>query len=66
MIPYDSGINTYQYPKSGIVAEPVEMTTYADTAAFTAEVAADPSAAGFLNCECEWILWHDNFADRLS
>ncbi|KAH9203992.1 hypothetical protein DL95DRAFT_131625 [Leptodontidium sp. 2 PMI_412] len=29
--------------------EKLEMTTYADTAAFTAEVAADPNAVGFLN-----------------
>jgi NmrA-like family len=31
--------------------EKLDMTTYADTAAFTAEVAADPSATGFLNCK---------------
>lgn len=38
---------TYQYWGTG--DEPMEMTTYADAAAFTAEVAADPTAVGFLN-----------------
>jgi hypothetical protein len=30
--------------------EKLDMTTYADAAAFTAEVAADRDANGFLNC----------------
>jgi hypothetical protein len=29
----------------------MEMTAYSDAAAFTAEIAADPSAVGFLNSE---------------
>lgn len=32
--------------------ELLEMTTYEDAAAFTAEVAVDPNANGFLKCEC--------------
>jgi len=39
----------YQYWGTG--DEMMEMTTYADAAVFTAEIAADPSAVGFLNSE---------------
>ena len=31
--------------------EKLEMATMEDTAKFTAEVAVDPTASGFLNCE---------------
>lgn len=32
--------------------EKLEVTTYEDAAAFTAEVAVDPNANGFLKCKC--------------
>jgi hypothetical protein len=37
------------YNMWGTLDERLDLTTYEDTAAFTAEVAADPSAVGFLN-----------------
>lgn len=49
--------NPFFQPKAGVYQhwgtgdEPMEMTTYADAAAFTAEIAADPTAVGFLNGE---------------
>jgi hypothetical protein len=45
----DAKAGVFKYFGTG--DEKLDMTTYADTAAFTAEVAADPSATGFLNCE---------------
>lgn len=42
-------VQLYQYWGTG--DEAMEMTSYADAAVFTAEVAADPSAVGFLNGE---------------
>ena len=41
--------NTFEYFGTG--DERIEMTTYEDTAKFTAEAALDPKANGFLNCE---------------
>lgn len=43
----------YQYWGTG--DEVMEMTAYADAAAFTAEVAADPTAVGFLNGEAPFL-----------
>jgi len=42
-------VQRYQYWGTG--DEPMEMTMYADAAAFTAEIAVDPSAVGFLSGE---------------
>lgn len=42
-------VQLYQYWGTG--DEPMEMTSYVDAAVFTAEIAADPSAVGFLNGE---------------
>lgn len=46
---FDPNTNSFRYFGTG--DEKLDMTTYADAAAFTAEVAADPSAVGFLNGE---------------
>lgn len=46
-------VHLYQYWGTG--DETMEMTTYADAAVFTAEIAADPSAVGFMNSELRFI-----------
>lgn len=43
---------TGMFQHFGTGDELLEMTTYEDAAAFTAEVAVDPNANGFLKCEC--------------
>lgn len=48
----------YQYWGTG--DEPMEMTTYSDAAVFTAEIAADPSAVGFLNSELHFPFSSDH------
>ena len=46
---YDRDSNNFRFWGTG--DEPWDMTTYADTARFVAEVVCDPTATGYLHCE---------------
>ena len=41
--------------------EPLEMTTFADAAAFSAEVAFDKNAKGFFNSACQRTTWENYY-----